>query len=139
MQVTSRTELTPTLRAARDAAVAIHGSLLEETRRGWEREHGRVQNGAILLKLVTTEPAFAWLNPLTALIADIDEVLHDGSPDAMDRGRLLLTAVGDLLRANESGSYFQRRYYSAIQASPDVAVNHRRAMTEMRGRVVKWM
>jgi hypothetical protein len=129
-----------TLRAAlgdaRTAALAVHGSLLDDTRRVYEREHGRIADAATLLTLLTSEPAFAWLRPLTAAIADVDACLADPEPGALERGRLLGTALQELLRADAAGSPFQRRYFATIQASPDVAVVHGKAMATMRRRVV---
>jgi hypothetical protein len=138
MQSDRANQLTGNLQAVRRAAIDVHGSLLELTRREYERENGRISDSATLLKLITTEPAFAWLNPLTALIADIDEVLHDHRLEARQRIPLLLRAVEDLLRADESGSYFQRRYLAAIQASPDVAVDHRRTISQLRSKPLTW-
>jgi hypothetical protein len=121
---------------ARAAALAVHGSLLEQARREYEREHGRVADAATLLTVVTSEPTFAWLRPLTAAIADLDACLCDPEPDAIGRGRVLGTALRELLRADALGSPFQRRYHSVIQASPEVAVVHGRAMATLRSRVV---
>jgi len=125
------------LRAAREAAFEVHGALLEVTRRDYERDYGRVGDAATLLKLVTTEPAFAWLRPLTAAIADADALL--ASPDFdPDHLRVLVQAITQLLKADSEGAPFQRRYYAAIQASPDVAVTHCQANRRMRVTEVSW-
>ena len=126
------------LREAREAAFAVHGALLEATRREYERDFGRVSDAATLLKLVTSEPAFAWLRPLTAAIADADALLAAPSAIPPGHARVLLTAIGDLLRADIEGTAFQRRYCAVIQASPEVAVTHGRAMGRLRMGAVKW-
>lgn len=124
------------LDATRTAALTVHAALLESTRRDYEREFGRVGDAATLLTLVTSEPTFAWLRPLTAAIADIDACLADRDPAALGRARVLETAVRGLLRADAEGTPFQRRYLEAIQASADVAVTHRQALTAMHARPV---
>lgn len=126
------------LRDARDAAFTVHGALLEATRRDYERDFGRVSDAATLLKVVTSEPAFAWLRPLTAVIADADALLAD--PDRLPPGhaKVLLTAIGDLLRADVEGTPFQRKYCAVIQASPDVAATHGLALRALRAKVVSW-
>jgi hypothetical protein len=121
---------------ARTAAIAVHASLLDDARRAYERDHGRIADAATLLTLLTSEPAFAWLRPLTAAIADVDACLADPDPEALERGRVLGTALEALLRADAMGSPFQRRYFAAIQASPDVAVVHGQAMATLRRRVI---
>ena len=62
MMMTTNTDqdLRDRLQAARAAAFEVHGALLETTRREYEREFGRVADAATLLKVVTSEPAFAW-------------------------------------------------------------------------------
>jgi hypothetical protein len=129
-----------TLRAdlgeARAAALAVHATLLEQARRQYERDHGRIADAATLLTVVTSDPAFAWLRPLTATIADVDACLVDPDPGALGRARVLGVALRELLRPDAVGSVFQRRYHEAIQASPDVAVVHGKAMARLRHQVV---
>ncbi|HET9134777.1 MAG TPA: hypothetical protein VFN90_10760 [Gemmatimonadales bacterium] len=123
---------TADLARARDAALAVHGELLSLVQREYEREHGRVESGLKLLRLVAEDPWFAWIRPLTAMVASVDEALVDPAPAMLGRHQVLLAALADLLRADETGSDFQRRYFAAIQASPDIAVAHRRAVQAMR-------
>lgn len=125
------------LRAAREAAFDVHGALLETTRREYERDFGRVADAATLLKLVTTEPAFSWLRPLTAAIADADAVLASREPET-GHLRVLVEAITQLLKADAEGAPFQRRYFNAIQASPDVAVVHCQASRRLRAVEVSW-
>lgn len=136
MQHRDHDTLRATLGDARNAALAVHSSLLEASRRQYERDHGRIADAATLLTLLTSEPAFAWLRPLTAAIADADACLMDHDPMAMVRGRMLATALRDLLRADAEGTPFQRRYHDIIQASPEVAVVHGQAMGILRRRVI---
>ena len=126
------------LRDAREAAFIVHGALLEATRRDYERDFGRVSDAATLLKVVTSEPAFAWLRPLTAVIADADALLADPGRLPPGHARVLLTAIGDLLHADVEGTPFQRKYCAVIQASPDVAVTHGRAVGQLRSVPVSW-
>ena len=139
MYTTNSDQLQLALREAREAAFDVHGALLEATRREYERDFGRVPDAATLLKVVTSEPAFAWLRPLTAAIADADALLAD--PDAMPTGhaKVLLTAIHDLLRADQEGTANKRRYCAVVQASPDVAVVHGRAQRSLRIGPVSWM
>lgn len=126
------------LRDAREAAFDVHGALLEATRRDYERDFGRVSDAATLLKVVTSEPAFAWLRPLTAAIADADALLADPARLPAGHTRVLLAAIGHLLRADVEGTAFQRRYCAVIQASPDVAVTHGKAAGRLRMVPVSW-
>jgi hypothetical protein len=138
MQFQDHEQVHSALRQAREAAFDVHGALLQATRRDYEREFGRVADAASLLKVVTTEPAFAWLRPLTAVIADADALLADPTEQPAGHARVLLAAISALLHADVEGTPFQRRYCQAIQASPDVAVTHGRAVGRLRSGPVSW-
>ena len=62
---------------ATDALIArlleLHSALLDITRAEYEREHGAIQGSSAYLQLVTGDPAFAWLRPLSRLIVDLDD------------------------------------------------------------------
>lgn len=121
------------VKSAREAALTVHATLLDLTRIQYEREHGRVGDGLSLWQLVANDPAFAWLSPLTSLIAGMDEVLVDKEARTGE-ARVLVNAVRDLLRADANGGPFQRRYFEAVQTSPDVAVVHRQAVQTLNRR-----
>lgn len=89
---------------ARRALLSLHRALLEFERRAYEKAHGRA-TGAQFLETVLRDPALAWLAPLTALVARLDE-LEDGR-EAWD----LLTRPGE----------FSARCAARIQLSPEVA------------------
>jgi hypothetical protein len=81
-----------------------------------------------VLRLAIEDPWFAWLRPLTALIAAMDEALQDDSPEAEARVAPIMAETAALLRPDENGSDFQQRYDEFIQRAPDVAVAHGRLM-----------
>lgn len=126
------------LSQTRASAVAVHAALLETTRRGWERRHGRVPDNTTLLRLITDDPEFAWLAPLTSLIASLDEAMHDGTPESLQRAQRVAQAIVDLLRADESGSPFQARYYRELNASPELAVVAAQSRPGLQASPVTW-
>lgn len=130
--------LRETLDQTRASALAVHGALIETTRRGWERRHGRVPDAATLLRLLTDDPEFSWLAPLTTLIASLDEAMHDTAPESMARAQRIAQAIVDLLRADESGSAFQARYYRELNGSPELAVVAARARPGLQALPVAW-
>lgn len=123
----------PSLATVRDAVLAVHRNLLETERLAWERMNGRVAGTLELLRLAIEDPWFAWLRPLTALIAAMDEALQDDSPEADARVAAILAETAALLRPDENGSDFQQRYDEFVQRAPDVAVAHGRLMRVLAG------
>lgn len=50
-----------------------HKLLLAATREEYEREHGPVENATAFLQLLIQGEAFAWLQPFTAALVEIDD------------------------------------------------------------------
>src|SRR3712207_542912 len=98
----------------RTALLALHRALVEGERRAYEKVHGRV-NGSEFLQVLIQDPAFAWLAPLTRLIAQLDDDEFEDAASVPGDLRALLS-----LRAE--GSPFQRRYAERIDRDPDLAV-----------------
>ena len=110
------------LRSLGRRLTALHAALLEFERHAWEETHGPTKP-AELLRLLLQDPSFAWLRPLSAIIAQIDEALdpRDATADVDVKG--LFDATQRLLRSGDSG-VFQTKYRDTLQRSPDVVMAH---------------
>lgn len=118
--------------STRNALLGLHRALVEGERREYEKVQGRVGGGDFLQVLIH-EPAFAWLAPLTRLIARLDEVEEAEGEGAQAEGAgNVLAEIRALLSLGAEGSEFQRRYAERIDRDPDVAVAHGIVMTELR-------
>ena len=107
----------------RRGLLRVHKALLENARIRYEREQGRIEGSGALLQLVLNDPWFAWLHPLSGLVVQIDELLAADEPTAGD-GEALLNQARSLMRPDEHGEGFARRYHRAIQDVPDVLIAH---------------
>ena len=92
-------------------------------RHSYEQTVGAIQSPNHFLQLLTQDPWFAWLQPLSQLIVSLDvleeaeEPLTGATVDmAIKEARLLLTP-------SEAGEGFSRHYYDALQA--DAGCGHR--------------
>ena len=76
------------------------------------------------------DAGFAWLQPMTALIVQLDEVM-----DGADLGswQELGTRARALFTADAEGSVFQQNYAARLQSSPDVGLAHAAVMRALRG------
>lgn len=103
----------------------LHKALVDVERDGYERTRGRMSDGEFLKALIE-DPVFAWLAPLTALIVRLDE-LEGGAlpPDCR-------AEIQRLLKPDELGLVFQRRYHEVLQKSPDALVAHGAVMRALR-------
>ncbi len=115
--------------AVRHDVLDLHKAVLDGARREYERDHGRLRNTEFLTVLIE-DPAFAWLNPLTALIVRIDEALEDeGQSPGLEEIALRLRA---LIAPGAGDRDFQRRYAEILQREPDALVAHVRTMRALQ-------
>ena len=123
-----RAELRAALRELSKALLPLHRALIEAARDDYAFAYGKSVGPAQLLQLVTDDPFFAWLKPMTSLIVEIDEMARvDFEPQA---ARDLAGRVEQLFDAA-----FNERYVPLLQRDVDVAVAHaaiRRALAKLR-------
>jgi hypothetical protein len=122
-------------RAALEAVAAalrpLHKALVDVTTVAWEREHGRVPGPAALFHLLIQEPFFAWLRPMSGLMAELDELLDEEGPVGAAGMRARVEAL-----ITENGHHFAARYLEILQQEPDVVMAHaalRRALAQLPG------
>lgn len=106
------------------ALLRLHKALLDDERVSYERVHGRVTSNGAFLQLVVNDAWFAWLRPLSQLIAKLDELSEADGPSTREDISALLASAQRLLMPAEEGEGFSRQYYDALQRSPDVVLEH---------------
>src|SRR5690349_24998268 len=81
----------------------LHLALTKETQVTYERQHGPVQGPGELLQLLIRHPDFAWLRPLSELMAVADEVLDPRRdvPLAPEEAAVVRNHVDRLLLSGE--------------------------------------
>jgi hypothetical protein len=107
-----------------DALLRLHKVLIESERLVYERDFGPIRNPNHFFQLLTGDPWFAWLRPISQLIVAIDETLDakegvtSTSVDAAMRQSVFL-----LVPASHEGQ-FGDRYVAALQRDPRVVLAH---------------
>jgi hypothetical protein len=120
-------ELTPATRerisAVRRALMQVHKAILDEERRDYERDYGRVAPGE-LLQLLMNDSRFGWFRPVSELIVQLDELLDSEEPRSEEDAQQLLREIRSLLRPTETGEEFGTRYHQAMQQDPAIILAH---------------
>jgi hypothetical protein len=107
----------------RRALLHLLKTLLDWERVAYDRAQGRRTPPAELLRIVMSDPQFAWLRPLSELIVRIDGALDMEAPDTpVDVD--VIVAQARLLVAPEGESAYTRRYHTALQEHPDAVLAH---------------
>jgi hypothetical protein len=116
----------------REALLALHKVLLESERASYEMTFGKITSPYQFLQLLTNDPWFAWLTPVTQLIAAMDEMLDAKAPLTVAGVDALMNQARTLLVATEGGKGFSRHYDEALQRTPDVVFAHAAAAKLIR-------
>ena len=112
------------LNDARLGLLALHKALLDYEKIRYERTHGRLESSGKFLQLAINDPHFAWLRPISELVVQIDQLLASDEPGAEVDADTVMDSAKALLRADENGKDFQKRYHRALQDSPEVVMVH---------------
>lgn len=123
------------LQRVRDALLPLHKTLVDSERVSYEQAIGPIPSSTHFLKLLTSDPWFAWLHPLSLLIVAMDEAVEekDGELTA-EAAEGLVQRTRKLLVASEEGDGFPRSYFEALQRDPDVVFAHARVAELLRPR-----
>jgi hypothetical protein len=112
------------LTSVRTVLLRLHKTLLDFERENYEGVRGTIGNSYELLQLVMSDPWFAWLRQLSELIVEIDELLAAKETPREATGLALIQQASILLTPSESGTEFQKKYFAAMQQSPEVVLAH---------------
>jgi hypothetical protein len=122
------------LATLREALLHLHKALLDAERASYEAAFGTISSPYQFLNLVTNDPWFAWLAPITQLVAQVDEALDSKEPLTASLVDAMVKQAGSLLVATPDGEGFSRHYDEALQRSPDVIMAHAVAARIIRGK-----
>ncbi len=120
------------LQTLRTSLLALHKTLVESERVEYEKTIGKIRSPNHFLQLLTSDPWFAWLSPLSQLIVSIDEALDPKPPLTNPVVEALVRQAARLLVASETGAGFSEHYFLALQRDPDVVLAHGQ-VTKLRG------
>jgi hypothetical protein len=104
--------------------MTLHKALIESERVGYEEAFGAIGSPNNFLRLLLNDPWFAWLRPLSGLMAAVDEAIDGKEPLTGPRAEELLKQTRGLLMPSEEGEGFGRHYFVAMQRDPDVLLAH---------------
>ena len=110
------------------ALLHLHKTLVDSERVSYEQTIGTIPSPNHFLQLLTTDPWFAWLHPLSLLIVAMDQALDSKrKPLSPEDAETLMKQARQLLVAAEEGDGFPKHYFDALQRDPDVVLAHAQA------------
>jgi hypothetical protein len=127
-----RAALRAALRDVSKLLLPLHRALIDAAKEDYTFAVGPISKPAHLLQLLTGDPFFAWLKPVTSLIVDIDEMTRtdfESADAAAIAGRI------DRLFGPSADESFARQYIPMLQRNVEVAMSHaalRKATAQLR-------
>ena len=112
------------LQELHSALLKLHKALLDSEKIVYEKSIGPIQSPNHFFQLLTNDPYFAWLRPISQLIVAIDETLDDKEPLTNDSVDSLMRQAVFLLVPAQSTGEFAERYVAALQRDPRVILAH---------------
>ncbi|HSI61841.1 MAG TPA: hypothetical protein VLE43_01945 [Candidatus Saccharimonadia bacterium] len=116
----------------RGALLDLHKALIEAERMRYEETSGPVPSPNHFLHLLTSDPHFAWLLPLSQLIVAMDEALDGKEPLSAETAASLINEARSMVVPSEDGEGSSRRYFELLQRSPDVVLAHAKVTSLLR-------
>ncbi len=117
------------LNALAAALRRLHSALLDVAKSEYEFMHGSISSPYTLFNLVTSDPAFQWLRPLSGLMSTLDEVIDQKNTVLTERHlQDVRQAYGLLFGGSDTRFSEFRSGFSRAQHDPQV----REAETQVR-------
>ena len=111
----------------REALLNLHKELLNVERTRYEENVGPVANEFEFFRLVTSDPSFAWIGPMTTLIVQIDEKVASKEPITTGDVDNLYAETRALLASPEA-TPFKTEYTQLLQEHPALVMKHSAVM-----------
>ena len=112
------------LQELRDALLDLHKALIDFERGVYESNVGPIQSPHHFLQLLSNDPWFAWLRPISQLIVAMDEALDADEPLTSEGVAALMNEPVFLLVPAQREDEFGQRYTAALQRDPHVVLSH---------------
>jgi hypothetical protein len=106
------------------ALLKLHKALLDSEKIIYEKNVGPIHSPNHFFQLLTGDPYFAWLRPISQLIVAIDETLDAKEPLANADVDAVMNQAVFLLVPAKTGGEFGERYVAALQRDPRVVLTH---------------
>jgi hypothetical protein len=126
------TALKEQLSALRSRLLVLHKALIDSERVEYEKSFGTLASPQEFLKVLINDPWFAWLQPFTAMVVAIDEMLEREEPIHSVEVEKIKRNARALLEVREETDDGRRSYFEALQREPDVILAHAAVMKEIK-------
>jgi len=115
-----------------DSLKELHRALLAALREEYERTQSPIGNAVAFYQLLVEDPFFAWLRPMSQLMADVDELLDGDRTPSPEEVQVAARSVQRLISPPElsDGQFWSR--YSPLLQDLRVVVAHARLKQALR-------
>ena len=100
---------------------STHSTLLEVVKKDYESKHGAINGPFAYFQLVTNDPIFQWLRPLSGMMANLDDLL-DNKRDLKPVDAVQVQVDVEALFKTESSSEFAKNFHARVMLEQEVKI-----------------
>jgi hypothetical protein len=131
-------QLKRNLKDLREKLLVLHKALIDSERLEYESSFGTISTPNQFLKLLINDPWFAWLQPFSAMVVGIDELMDEKeAPVTKADVARVREQASNLLKVSEEGEGFGRSYFESLQREPEVVLAHAAVMKLLKEKPTK--
>jgi hypothetical protein len=103
---------------------STHSTLLEVVKKDYESKHGAIKGPFAYFQLVTNDPVFQWLRPLSGMMASLDDLL-DNKRDLKPADAVQIKLeVERLFEFSEESHEFAMHFHARAKLELEVKARH---------------
>lgn len=100
---------------------STHSTLLEVVKKDYESMHGVIKGPFAYFQLVTNDPVFQWLRPLSGMMASLDDLL-DNKRDLKPADAVQVKLDVESLFLSTSSNEFATNFHARVKLEREVEI-----------------
>jgi hypothetical protein len=103
---------------------STHSTLLEVVKKEYESVHGTIKGPFAYFQLVTNDPLFQWLRPLSGMMASLDDLLDNKRDLKPSDAELFKLEVEKLFTSTQLIDAFATHFHARAKLEAEVKTRH---------------
>jgi hypothetical protein len=103
---------------------STHSTLLEVVKKEYELNHGTIKGPFAYFQLVTNDPVFQWLRPLSGMMASLDDLLDNKRDLKPLDAKEIKLEVEQLFGFSKLSDSFAAQFHARAKLESDIRTRH---------------
>jgi hypothetical protein len=103
---------------------STHSTLLEVVKKEYEAAHGTIKGPFAYFQLVTNDPVFQWLRPLSGMMASLDDLLDNKRDLKPSDAEQIKLEVEQLFKFAKGSETFATQFHAREKLESEIKTRH---------------